>query len=86
MNPEKLLPWIQTLTQEQGQNILRLKGIFDMKGDPHRFVVQGVHMQVEGDRQRLWQPGETRWSRLVFIGRHLDRAALEAGFKDCVAD
>ena len=86
MNADKLLKWLQDLTQEQGQNILRLKGIFDMKGDPQRFVVQGVHMQIEGDRQRPWKPGETRWSRLVFIGRHLDRPTLEAGFKSCVAD
>ena len=86
MEPEKLLGWIQQLTQEKGQDILRLKGIFDMKGDPHRFVIQGVHMQIEADRQRLWRPGETRWSRLVFIGRNLDRDGLKAAFKACVAD
>jgi G3E family GTPase len=86
MNPDKLLKWLQDLTQERGQDILRLKGILDMKGDPQRFVVQGVHMQIEGDRQRPWKPGETRWSRLVFIGRNLERPALEAAFKSCVAD
>ncbi len=86
MEPEKLLKWLQDVTAGQGQNILRLKGIFDMKDDPERFVVQGVHMQIEADHQRAWAPGETRWSRLVFIGRHLDDAALEAGFRACVAD
>ena len=77
--------WLQGVTQAQGPDILRLKGILDMQGEQHRFVVQGVHMLIEGDRQRLWQQDETRQSRLVFIGRKLDRASLEAGFKRCEA-
>ncbi|MBX9926448.1 MAG: GTP-binding protein, partial [Hyphomicrobiaceae bacterium] len=85
MDPDKLFKWLQDITANQGQNILRLKGIFDMKDDPDRFVVQGVHMQIEADHQRPWQPGETRWSRLVFIGRHLNDQELESGFRDCVA-
>jgi G3E family GTPase len=42
-------------------------------------------MLLEGDFQRPWQPGERRSSRLVFIGRRLDRQMLEAGFRRCVA-
>ena len=42
-------------------------------------------MIVEGDLQRDWKPGEPRESRLVFIGRKLDRAELEAGFKSAAA-
>jgi G3E family GTPase len=85
MDAEKVLTWLQQLTATQGQDILRLKGIFDMDGDPHRFVVQGVHMQLEGDRQRPWKADEVRWSRLVLIGRRLDRAALDAAFTACEA-
>ena len=42
-------------------------------GDEERYVVQGVHMIVEGDHQRAWKDGEKRESRLVFIGRVVDR-------------
>jgi len=42
-------------------------------------------MLLEGDLQRLWKPGEKRCSRLVFIGRNLDKAALQAGFDACAA-
>jgi G3E family GTPase len=85
LDPDKLFRWLQGVTQAQGPDILRLKGILDMKGEDQRFVVQGVHMLLEGDRQWPWKPGEKRVSRLVFIGRNLDRAALEGGFSACVA-
>jgi G3E family GTPase len=81
----KFFKWLQYITQSQGPDILRLKGILDMKGEDQRFVVQGVHMLLEGDRQRPWKPGETRQSRLVFIGRNLDRDLLQSSFKACEA-
>jgi G3E family GTPase len=71
--------------QAQGPDILRLKGILSFKGDAERYVVQGVHMIIEGNHQRTWKDGETRESRLVFIGRNLDQAALKAGFEACLA-
>ena len=42
-------------------------------------------MILEGDYQRDWKDGERRYSRMVFIGRDLDEAALKAGFEACVA-
>ncbi|MBB5667174.1 G3E family GTPase [Rhizobium leguminosarum] len=85
MNPERFFPWIQKVTQTQGPNILRLKGIIAFKDDPERYVVQGVHMIIEGDHQRPWKEDEKHESRLVFIGRDLDREKLEASFKACEA-
>jgi len=85
INPEKLLPWINDLTQQRGPDILRLKGILAFPDEPKRFVVQGVHMIVEGDTQRDWREDEPRVSRLVFIGRNLDRDELEAAFLACAA-
>ncbi|MDL2405465.1 GTP-binding protein [Rhizobium calliandrae] len=85
MNPERFFPWIQKVTQTDGPNILRLKGIIAFKGDEERYVVQGVHMIIEGDHQRAWKEGEKHESRLVFIGRELDREKLEKSFKACEA-
>ncbi|GLR51448.1 GTP-binding protein [Shinella yambaruensis] len=85
MNPDRFFPWIQKITQTDGPNILRLKGIIAFAGDDERYVVQGVHMIVEGDHQRAWKDGETRESRLVFIGRDLDREKIERTFKACEA-
>ena len=85
MDPELFFPWIDNLTQTQGPNILRMKGIIAFKGDADRYVVQGVHMIVEGDHQRPWKPDEKHESRLVFIGRKLDKAALQKAFEACKA-
>ena len=85
MNPDRFFPWIQKVTQTDGPNILRLKGIIAFKGDEERYVVQGVHMIIEGDHQRPWKENEPRETRLVFIGRDLDREKLERSFKACEA-
>ena len=85
LNPKKFFPWIEKITQLEGPNILRLKGIIAFEGDADRYVIQGVHMIVEGDHQRPWKDGEKRESRLVFIGRELDREKLERTFLACQA-
>ena len=85
LDPNRFFPWIQSITQNQGPNILRLKGILAFKNDPERYVVQGVHMIIEGDHQRAWKDDERHESRLVFIGRELDAEKLERTFKACEA-
>ena len=85
MDPNKFFPWIEKITQKEGPNILRLKGIIAIKGDPDRYVLQGVHMIIEGDHQRPWKDGENHESRLVFIGRDLDEAVLRRSFEACQA-
>jgi G3E family GTPase len=85
LDPDKFFPWVQTLVQEEGQNILRCKGILSFKNDPKRFVFQGVHMILDGDHQREWKPDETRSSRIVFIGRKLSEPGIRAGFESCLA-
>jgi G3E family GTPase len=84
LDPDKFLPWINDLVAKEGPKILRCKGILSFKDDPQRFVLQGVHMVLDGDHQRDWKPDEKRESRLVFIGRELDAAAIEQAFLACV--
>jgi G3E family GTPase len=81
---ELLNQWMSQLLQNQGQDIFRMKGILHLAGQDQRFVFQGVHMIFDGRRDRDWKPGETRNNQLVFIGRNLDEAALQAGFKACL--
>jgi G3E family GTPase len=85
LDPKVFFPWIDRVTQEQGPDILRLKGILSFKDDEERYVLQGVHMIVEGDHQRKWKDGEKRESRLVFIGRNLDADRLRTQFEACLA-
>ncbi|MBX2858688.1 MAG: GTP-binding protein [Cellvibrionaceae bacterium] len=76
--------WLYDLVQEQGANIFRLKGILNMDDEARRFVVQGVHMTLDGRPGKPWQAGETRRNELVFIGRDLDEEKLLAGFRSCI--
>jgi len=85
LDPNRFMPWINQLTQSLGPNILRCKGIVAMKGDPKRFVFQGVHMMLDGETQREWKPGEKRESKVVFIGRDLDEELIRKGFLGCAA-
>ena len=85
MNGVKLTRWLNTVLQEQGPDILRAKGILDVQGEDKRLVFQAVHMILDGELQRPWREGEHRYSRMVFIGRNLDEAALRQGFEACAA-
>jgi len=85
LNGNRVTAWLNNVLQTQGPDILRAKGILDIAGDDRRLVFQAVHMILEGDFQRPWREGEPRYSRLVFIGRNLDDAALKAGFESTVA-
>ncbi len=86
LHPDRFLYWLQMVLATQGQDMLRTKGIISFKDDPDRFVFQAVHMLSEGLHQRSWRHDERRESRLVFIGRNLDRDLLEAGFRNCIAE
>lgn len=85
MDPKKFFPWIEKITQMDGPSLLRYKGIIAFKDDPDRYVLQGVHMIMEGDHQRPWKDDEKHESRLVFIGRKLDEEKLRRTFEACQA-
>jgi G3E family GTPase len=85
LSPDKFFPWMQQLIAEDGPSILRCKGILSFKDDPERFVLQGVHMILDGDHQHEWKPGEKRESRMVFIGRELPEEKIRTGFESCIA-
>jgi G3E family GTPase len=85
VDAQKVTRWLNDLLARQGPDILRAKGILDVKGEDKRLVFQAVHMILEGDFQRPWTDKDERHSRMVFIGRNLDEAALKAGFESCAA-
>ncbi len=77
--------WISLVLQERGGDLLRTKGILDIKGEDRRYAFQAVHMMAEGDFIGPWRPDEPRSSRIVFIGRNLNRPVLRRGFESCAA-
>jgi G3E family GTPase len=84
LDPTKLNQWLDYLLKTRGQDIFRMKGVLNVKGEDRRQVFHGVHMMFDAQAERPW--GATpRVNSLVFIGRGLDRAELEAGFESAVA-
>lgn len=81
---KKLNDWINKLIQEQGADIFRMKGVFSVKNQPDRVIFQGVHMLIDAASGGPWG-NRPRKNSLVFIGRHLDREALNKGFRSCLA-
>ncbi len=79
----KLSVWFRSQIAEFGPNLLRMKGILNLRGDPDQFLFQGVRMEFEGRPGRTWSADEKRLNRLVFIGRKLDGEAIAQGFRDC---
>jgi G3E family GTPase len=84
LDQKKLNGWLQKVLMNQGPDIFRMKGVLSIKGDSRRFVFQGVHMLFDGRPDREWG-SEPRHNSLIFIGRSLDRAALNEGFRQCLA-
>jgi G3E family GTPase len=85
LDPGKVNEWLSYLLQSRGQDILRMKGVLNLAGEARRYVFHGVHMVFDGQLEREWPPRSARISRVVFIGRGLDRTEFEAGFESCVA-
>ena len=85
LDANKVNDWLSYLLQSRGADILRMKGVLNLRGESRRYVFHGVHMVFDGQLERPWSPAAPRRSRVVFIGRNLDRQELEAGFESCVA-
>jgi G3E family GTPase len=84
LDPTKLNQWLEYLLKTRGQDIFRMKGVLNVKGEDRRQVFHGVHMMFDAQAERPWG-NAPRVNNLVFIGRGLDRAELEAGFESAVA-
>jgi G3E family GTPase len=84
LDAAKLNQWLDYLLKSRGQDIFRMKGVLNVKGEDRRQVFHGVHMMFDAQAERPWG-ADPRVNNLVFIGRGLDRAELEAGFESAVA-
>jgi len=73
--PDQLLVSLKQAIADQ--EIYRIKGFVNVPNKPMRMVLQGVGDRLETSYDRLWASDETRQTRLVFIGKSLERSQIE---------
>ena len=73
---ERLLAALHALVE--AHTIFRVKGFVALADKPMRLLVHGVGRRFEHYFDRRWRRAETPRTQLVFIGRGLRRAALQA--------
>ncbi len=86
LDMEKIEAFLSLLIQTYGVDMLRYKGVLSIKDQDNRMIFQGVHMLMGGSPGKAWLPGETRGSKMVFIGRNLPKRIFVEGLAYCVAD
>ena len=86
MDMEKIEAFLSLLIQTYGNDMLRYKGVLNIEGESNRMIFQGVHMTMGGSPGKPWLKGETRETKMVFIGRNLPKRIFVEGLAYCVAD
>ncbi|WP_119422960.1 CobW family GTP-binding protein [Desertibaculum subflavum] len=73
--------WLAAIRRERGEDLLRVKGILNLAGESAPVAIHGVHHVFHPPVQlEAWPEGDDRRSRIVFIMRGLDRAAIAESF------
>ncbi len=73
--PKFLTAKLQQLVKEE--EIYRIKGFVNVPNKPMRMVLQGVGNRFDSFFDRFWDKEETRQTRLVVIGKELDKTKVE---------
>lgn len=74
--------WLETLLATQGANVLRMKGVLDVKDVDRPIAVHGVqHVFHPPAALPSWE-GVERASRIVFITKNLGEGAVRATFRE----
>lgn len=76
---EALAGWLDRLALEHGEDLLRVKGLVNVRGQQEPVVIQGVHHLFHPPSTLARWPDDDHRSRLVFIVRHLGRTELAVG-------
>ena len=83
-DPAKLEDFLGAIVNIYGPRMLRYKGVLNMQGTDRKVIFQGVHQLMGSDLGPAWAEGETRNSKMVFIGIELPRDIFLQGLQQCL--
>lgn len=84
-NLDRLKAFLNRHLAEEGETAFRTKGILWIDRDERFHVLQAVHDLVDLRPDHPWG-NERKQSRIVFIGRNLDRPSLESALRACLSE
>merc|ERR1711957_514435 len=64
------------------ETIFRIKAILAVKGHPYKHVFHAVMDISDEDDAGPWAEGEKKISKIVFIGKGLDRTFIQKGWEE----
>ena len=76
--PSGVATWLSLLASFKGAQLLRVKGIVNVLGDP--YVIHAVQTVLHEPEPLDQWPSDDRRTRIVFIVRGIDREAMEQTF------
>ena len=82
LDPAMFIYYIDTIIKDYGVDLYRYKGVIAINGEDKKIVLQGVHMLFNMTPSKDWN-NEEKISKIIFIGKNLDRDILTQGFISC---
>ena len=82
--PAKLEDFLGAIVNIYGPRMLRYKGVLNMRGTERKVIFQGVHQLMGSDLGPIWADGESKMSKMVFIGIDLPKDILLQGLEQCL--
>ena len=83
-SPAKLEDFLGAVVNIYGPRMLRYKGVLNMEGTDRKVIFQGVHQLMGSDLGPAWAAGETKTSKMVFIGIDLPKDIFLQGLEQCL--
>lgn len=80
----RLEEFLSAMIEVYGAQMMRYKGVLHIAGADHRIVFQGVHQLMGSDVGSPWKEGESRSSKMVFIGKNLPKDTFFRGLEQCL--
>ena len=80
---QKFSLWIQNFIFFNSNRIIRIKGILAFENHTERFIFHSVLNSYMFDPSKQWG-NEKPFSKLIFIGKHIDRDEIEQGLEEII--
>jgi G3E family GTPase len=81
INLNSFINCLKNLLSEKGDLIYRGKGILNVKNSNKKYIFQSVHNELQIEEGEFWEENEKKNSKLVFIGKDLDKSFFEEEIK-----